>query len=432
MNQIYPDSIPAHINKYIKTLVLSLILLFPIVSASVRHGGTFVYFVLLLLSLIFGWRGWKILYPWEKRVLMGILIFFCLSVLSYFNTENMREGIKHLENFARFIAIIPIYSMIRYYFKPTANIFLIGITLGALFLGMQAWYQVYVVQQDHAHGAYHKIVFGDTAILFALILVVSVVTLQIKKWQMLVCLIAAGAAMYASVLSMTRAAWLLVPLVIPIWLWMYRKRIGKNGWIAIGLVLVISVTAGVFWQPDKLKSHFMLGVQDLKTYQDNPSANTSWGIRINLWLDSIKIFQRNFILGTGIGDLARDREQLVEQGLANRVYLEGEQAHSIYFQALATRGVVGFLTLVVCLIILPFLMFYKHWDVVKYPSQQFYVLSGVTFIIALAWFGVSEGWLTRNPFINTYCMFLIVFASSLASSIHANDVSGNGNIMTKK
>ena len=405
-------------DKLLKQSILILILLFPLVTASVKHSGTIIYVLLFLLSLVFGWRGWKILLPWEKRVLTGLLIFFCLSILSYLNTENFREGIKHFENFIRFIAIIPIYCMVRYYTKPATEAFILSIGIGAIILGAQAWYEVYILNYSAADGAYHKIVLGDTAILFSAILIAAVFTLKLKKWQIIICIVAACAGVYASVLSLTRGAWLLVPILVPVWLWMYRHSINVKGWVVIGLVLLTSVGVGSIWQPGKIKSAFNSGMRDLQAYQKNPALGTSWGIRLNLWRDSVTIFKEHPVLGTGIGDLSIDRQRLAKEGLANKVYLEGDQAHSIYFQALATRGMVGFIALVVFILMLPFLLFYSHWDKVTEHAQRFYALGGVTFITAFAVFGLSEGWLTRNPFVNLYAMFFIVFASGLMSSIN--------------
>ena len=415
-------------NQLLKYSILILIFTFPLVVASVRHGGTIIYVLLFLLSLVFGWRGWKLLQIWEKRVLLGLLIFFLLSILSYINTENFREGVKHLENFVRFIAIVPIYCMVRYYAKPTTESFIASIVVGAIILGLQAWYEVQIHNASVADGAYHKIVFGDTAILFAVILLAALFTLELKKWQVLICIAAVIAGVYASVLSLTRGAWLLIPILIPLWLWMYRGNFGRKGWLVAGLVIVVSVTVGVIWQPEKVKLALERGMQDLHTYQEHPSAPTSWGIRLNLWHDSVTIFQEHPVIGTGIGDLSADRKRLGdpderapgarEKNLANNVYLEGEQAHSIYFQALATRGIIGFIALAVCLLILPLYYFYIHWEKAQDSQQRFYVLGGVSFIVAFAVFGLSEGWLTRNPFVNLYAMFLIVFMLGIASSFN--------------
>jgi len=35
-------------------------------------------------------------------------------------------------------------------------------------------------------------------------------------------------------------------------------------------------------------------------------------------------------------------------------------------------------------------------------------------VVAFAEFGLTEGWTSRNPFVNPYILYLAVFASSLA------------------
>ena len=401
---------------WLKWPVLFLFFLYPVVTLSVSNGGSGVYILVILLALAYAWPAWKTLADDEKRVLIGLLVFVVLSLFSMLNTDNQHEANKQLERFARFLMIVPAYMLVRRVNVPLGKVFLAGVVVGALVLGVEAWYQVHIEHRPLADGAYHKIVFGDTATLLAALLAAAMITLPMKSWQYAACIAAILAGLYASVLSLTRGAWLLIPVLAVGWLWMFRHRIARRGWIVIGIIAVFSVIVAVAWAPASIKQHMMRGVQNLETYQEDPSTPTSWGIRLNLWRDSITIFTEHPLLGAGLGDLSVARQDLAKRGLANKVYLEGNQAHSIYFQALATRGLVGLLALLVCVLILPLWYFYRRWPEAVTPWQNFYVLGGVTTILAFAMFGLSEGWLTRNPFLNTYAMFLVVFMSGTAAN----------------
>ena len=93
-------------------------------------------------------------------------------------------------------------------------------------------------------------------------------------------------------------------------------------------------------------------------------------------------------------------------------------AHSIYFQTLAEGGLVGIAIMVTSLLILPLLFFYRGWQQLSSKDVQFYSLAGIVFIIAFTWFGASEGWLNRNPFVNSYSILIAVFMSSIANKIN--------------
>jgi O-antigen ligase len=89
-------------------------------------------------------------------------------------------------------------------------------------------------------------------------------------------------------------------------------------------------------------------------------------------------------------------------------------AHSIYFDVLATAGLVGLVGVLVLMQAVPFRMFYLPWLKENDPWLSFYALSGMTTIIAFAVFGLTEGWLARNMFVRTYLMCILVVMSSIS------------------
>jgi len=156
------------------------------------------------------------------------------------------------------------------------------------------------------------------------------------------------------------------------------------------------------------------GVAELELYQSQPDRPTSWGARLNMWRDSITFFKQHPILGIGIGDFKKERQRLMDEGKTFEDWTYGH-AHSIYFHALATTGLVGFIALLVCIIILPFLGLYRLWRQAVKGTERFYVLGGLTVVMAFAVFGLSEGWLVRNPFMNEYLLFSAFFMVSAYS-----------------
>lgn len=408
-------------DQWLKWPVLFLCFAFPVVMASVKDGGSTVYILLFLLAIVFCWKGWVQLDNSEKHILFGVLAFVALSVLSLVNTENFNEANYRLEKLFRLVMLVPVYLLVRRSGVDVSRVFLAGVAVGAFVLAAEAWYQINVDGRDFADGAYHKIVFGDTAMLLSVILCAAVCTLDLSRWQKAGCLLAATAGLYASVLSMTRGAWLLIPVLLPVWAWLYRKKLGRREWALAGGIAVLMLGVLVVWQPASIKQPLMRGISDLQEYKENSASGTSWGVRLNLWHDSLLILKQHPLIGTGIGDLSVHRQQLARQGLANNVYLEGNHAHSIYFNALAVSGILGFGALVAGLFVLPFRFFYRRWNEAQIPVQRFHVLGGITTIVAFAVFGLSEGWMARNPFVNAYAMFLIVFMSGVATSFRGNN-----------
>ena len=324
--------------------VLGLVFSFPVVAATVKDGGSTVFTLLLLTGLVLGWPAWQSLTVWEKRVLRGYMIFFAVLSLTLVNTEDYPSAMHKLERFVRFLAVVPAYLLLRRLRLNLAPAMFYGAMAGCLAMAGQAWYHAHVLGETVVHGAYHKIVFGDTAVLLAALVGVGTITLASKWWHYVAAGVAIVAGLYASLLSMTRGAWLLIPVAAVLWLWMYRRKISKKGWVAIGVVGLAVIIIGSVWLPQKLVKGIDQGVADLKSYQDDSNRQTSWGQRLNMWRDSITFFKQHPILGIGIGDFQKERQRLMDEGKTFKEYSYGH-AHSIYFHALATTGLVGFIAL---------------------------------------------------------------------------------------
>jgi len=313
-----------------------LVFLFPIVAASVKDGGTSVFILLLLLGLVFGWPAWKELSVWEKRVLVGFMVFFGVLMLTMINTEDYATAIKKLERFVRLLAIVPVYLLMRRVKLEASMVMYYGAIVGCFVLGVQAWYSINVLNNIEVHGAYHKIIFGDAAILLAALVVAGLFFLSNKWWQYTVAGSAVVFGLYATLMSMTRGAWLLVPILVVMWLWLFRKKITAKGWVGVGGVVTIVALMGFLWAPPQLVNGVQRGINDLKTYQEHPGQGSPWGSRLNMWRDSVTLFSKQPLLGTGIGDYALERQQLMDSGEAFKDYPYGH-AHSIYSSAVQAQ-----------------------------------------------------------------------------------------------
>jgi O-antigen ligase len=231
----------------------------------------------------------------------------------------------------------------------------------------------------------------------------------------IVLLLSMMAALYASLMSATRGSWLFLLLLPPVVVWLYREKIKKTQWmVMIASVLVAGVLL-IQFQPKLVVKPIQRGIGEVERYLENPNKAGSWGSRLEMWRNSIKIWGNHPWFGTGLGDFQHDSMQLVEQGLSQNSFVANSygHAHSIYFDALATLGGVGLGLLVVALFVLPWRFFHSYWLRSPSPEGRFYTLSGLLCVLAFAVFGLSEGWLSRNPFVTPYVIFLAVFAASL-------------------
>ncbi len=400
-------------------VILSLVFLFPILVATVRDAGSTIYGVLVAVSLFYCKRGWKVLGQREKTLLTALGFFFLISFLSLFLTEDLREGLKRSERYFRLVLLIPIYLMLRSERIETGKAFLSGIVVAVFVMLGQALYQVKVLNESIAHGAYHKIILGDLAIFYATLIFIGTLYLARKKRDYLLAVPAVIAGAYTSLLSGTRTAWFFVPLIFVFLIWFCRKELNRKAWKSIGVGLGICILLVGGLQPERLTQGLAQGMDDLKIFQQDPTRETSWGSRLVMWHNSIQIFKGSPVFGTGMGDFRTDSKRLFQEGLSfnNEFALNQSHAHNIYLQLLAEGGLLGLFMFVTALFVLPFLFLRDLRRNLSDQWQRFYSLSGLVGILAFAWFGISESWALRNPMITTYCMVMLVFLTSAANRI---------------
>lgn len=397
-------------------IVLLLAALFPVVSVSIHSGGSILYTLLVLPALVYAWPERKHLTLAEKRWLLAYLLLFAIAALSLFYAADLKVGVEKLERYLRLATLGLVYLFLRRMNVEAGRFFLLAVVAAAFSLAVQAWYQIHIQHRGIAVGLYHKIVFGDMAMLGVTIMLAAMLTVASRPWHFIVMGLAMVAAVYASLMSATRGSWLLLPVVVMVLAWLYRGKVSRRGWIAAAVVVALLAGALALWQPRVIMAPMERGIQGIHTYLKDPTKATSWGARLEMWGNSIKIWGENPWLGTGVGDFQHDSKALVAEGLSeNRLVAEHYgHAHSIYFDALASIGGVGLLVLVLALFVLPWRHFSRHWREAATPWTRFYALSGLLTVVAFAEFGLTEGWTSRNPFVNPYIIYVAVFAASLA------------------
>ena len=387
------------------------VFLFPILIVTVKHGGGAVYILLLLFGLFLGWSAWQTLESWEKRVLIGFSIFIVLISISLINTQDVYPGIKRMEKYSLFPLFIPMYLLLKKYQVETGKVYLFGVFVSAFAMFGQAYYQTFVLGWDRAVGAYNSLILGDVSMLVAVIMICALFTVSKNCYHYFLGIPAISIALSASIMSGTRGAWILLPVIVVWLLWEKRKSLRPVHLISIVIIFSLSVLASYSIPP--VKNRVDSAINQYQEYTQSATKVSSIQVRFELWRDSITIWKEHPVIGTGVGDYDFDRLQLFNDGKSNLEWMSGH-AHNIYFDALAISGLVGLFALLIFVLLIPFLTFRSFWKKEHDPWIRFYALSGMATIIAFAVFGLTESWFSRNSFVRTYLMSILVFMSSIA------------------
>lgn len=386
----------------------ALVFLFPIVVATTNGGGSIVYTLLLLLGFWLG-RGWRGLDGWEKALMLGFVLVVAVNALSLVNSADLREGWRWVERYLRIALMIPLYLMLRRYGWALGRELVAGAMLATVVMMGQGWYQVAIGNQDRASGFYHWIVFGDLVVLWGAIALVYWLTAAKTRWNTLATAAALAAAGYASLLTMTRGAWLFLPVFLGLLLVLYGKTLWADRRVAVALLVAVLAGGWLAWQSERVQRGIGEGMHDIEVFMQQPEAATSWGIRLNLWRNSLLLAAEHPLLGTGLGDFHADMKRMAADGTSwSPGVADYGHAHSIYFHSLATSGLLGLVAMVAAYLVLPFVYFYRHWRVAEPGWGRFYALGGLVAVTAFAVFGVSEALWARNPFVNSYVVTMAV------------------------
>lgn len=398
-------------------VALWIIGLFPVVSFSFNHGGSTLYGLLLIVALFFAWPEWRYLERQEKLLVLGYVLLFAVAVLSFIHVQDWGNSFRRLARIFRIATLGIMFLFLHRARVEPGKALLLGLCAAVISAVFQVWYGTTFEHINRIVGLYNPEIFGDMSVLLAALLVAAIATV-IHDWRLRVCIsILALLALYAAARSLTRGAWIYVPVAGAILFWCFRATLlGKKRELAVilGLVIFLGVWIG-HSDHGSVNNRIKQTVTSMKTFVRNPAVSTSVGERLNLWRNSVLIWENHPIIGTGIGDFKRDNQQLIAEGrsINTSIGVYGH-AHNIYFDSLATMGLIGLVTVIVAIVVLPFRFFLCHWRRAKEEWLRFYALAGMLTVAGFATFGLTEHWLGRNPFVNPYIFYVLTFAISLS------------------
>jgi O-antigen ligase len=390
--------------------ILAVVVLFPAAVATVPSGGSAAYVPLLLASLFLVRRGWARLEAAERRIVLALLVFLAVILLSMINTEAWSVAGRKMERYARIALAGSVIVLLIDRGLPMARVLLAGLAAGAVAVFAHAVAEVHVLGQGIAEGAYHKIVFGDTAALLAALLLVGLLTLARGRWRWVLGALAL-LAVYAAVLSYTRSSWLFLVLLLPFLAVALGLRRPLRQVARFVVVCVLGLALASPWVVEPVQRGVQAGINDLRQFQTQP--HTSWGTRLSLWAHSLEISGTHPWLGTGVGDFDTELQQRMDRG-ESRLNMTWGHAHNQYLHVLATLGGLGLVVFLGAIFLIPGVYFFRGWRAGGSPEADFFALGGLVFLFAYAVFGIAEAWMGRNPFANQYAFYLAVFVAGLA------------------
>lgn len=415
---------------YPEKFVVLAILIFPILSLSVRHWLSGIYSLLALLALSIVFRKPHNLHK-EEKILFAL---FTLLLVSFIISASLNgwsdNSIRRLGAVLKYVLFFPIYLLIRQ-FKDLSSFLFVGIVLGGAILGLQALFDVFYSGLEQGWGIYGSIIFGDLSILFfsiTLILLFFTTGHTKKTYLYIFCLILSALAVY---LSGSRNAWLaslFTLFAIPLLCYKFMRY--KRAILIIIPIIIITVSASLF--TDSMQKRLALGIDEFTTYitqgapNDIPIKLNSIGFRLETWRVAMIIIKEAPYFGFGGGNAGKHVSHYAQKGLAHPDLVNPDTEkgigglHSTYFETLLNEGSIGLI------IMLLFLFYPMYIFITARKFDPLLSTIGILFIANYMIFGVSENPFVHDNFSSVYLIFLSVFFSEILRNKYNVKFSSSG------
>lgn len=405
------------------------------------RSGYSVGSVLLLLGGIYvliKYRSIKsIAFNDEKLVLRDYLL---IATLCLFSFEAIFNWVWHdfqgnIEREIRFALAVPIFFLI-WHAKPSLQCLSVGVALGAIGAACIAFYEVFVLSLERAHGDQHPIQFGNIALLLGMLCVPSLSL--IKTWSsyrgLWLVLLLGGVAggVLASFLSGSRGGWISLPILMLLFFFTYQRYFSLKAKVVLIVLSVLLLTVLLTVPQLGIQKRVVEAKQNISLYLAGESR-TSIGARFEMWKGAIKIFAKHPILG--VGDRYQYKLEMIDLAEAGEVHSsalseEIAQLKSIDFEKIrkeqsidsmfghshnelinqaAKRGVVGVITLLL-LYLMPLFAFFPGLIQHDNIPLKTVAASGYVLVISYICFSFSQVSFAHNSGVMVYATLLMVLA----------------------
>ena len=345
-----------------------------------------------------------------RYIFIAFAFFFCVTGLSLVNTEDIGAGIRRLEKMLFLFYSFPLYLSLRRLKIDLVSPLLLGFVIAGPVMAIAAVYYVYLLGTSRADGFYSPIIFGNTAMLCALMVLAGLYSNRLSGWYKYVGISSFLCGAYAALLSGTRGSWLALPVVVlllTVRYFSWRKL--------IVLICIVVAFALVIMANDQALTRFSSIGVNLKKYQTGEQVNTSVGARLQLWQLAVDLWKEKPVIGVGIGDFRLEvKKSIAEQ--RTKLTTSYSHAHNIFLDALASTGLCGLIGLIGALFVLPSYFFLCYDSDPKTKEEDFLAVAGLVLLLSFAVFGLTEGWLIHSGLVAVFCFVLTVLLSAASSS----------------
>ncbi|MFA6204542.1 MAG: O-antigen ligase family protein, partial [Gallionella sp.] len=344
-------------------IVLLILFLYPVLLLSVQGGSNVLFVILLVMSLVV----WAKLKLWQVFFKERSAIYFFLSMTSILaatllsQTYHSAFNSLYWDTPARFFFSIFIFYALKNLGLNMIPALKYGFPVGAiagLFAALLVQYNGASEFGERASNSYlNPIHFGDLSLLLGMLSVCFVANL--KRTTLLANgLQIAGliAGLSASAMSGTRSGWVAIPIVLAFLLFISDRPDKLKRLVVALAVMAITAVAG-FLLMDVVRQRVYDTAAEISAIATG-GFDSSFGLRIQLWVAGFHMFIDNPIFGVGPGEFFSTMDKLYLSGAISSVpqSIYGTEVHNYFVANAAELGVLGLVS-AISIFLVPLKMF---------------------------------------------------------------------------
>lgn len=381
---------------------------------SFKGGHNIAPIFLMLLGLGYSIYGLVKKFKWnlsqeDKWLIYSYIFYFSVFVLSLLVNEG--KG-RELDNPSRAILLIPaLIFLLKTPLKLCALIY--AIPLGSAIAGLVALYDKFILHSAMAYAPRTmQIQAGDIAMSLGLFSMAIGLYFWQKSQRKMTALytFASFFGIAGSILSTARGGWIALPIMLVVMLWIYRRSLSKRFFLSIISLFIITIV-GVSQMPNsRVMERLSLIQHDIARYEKN-NANTSLGLRFEMWKSAVSMIKEKPILGWGEQGATEKRKQDVKNKTVAGNIGVFTHAHNQYLDDFSKRGIIGFIAFLGILLV-PLYQFKRRLNSTSSDVKLIATL-GTIHILSVMIYCLSQGFFTHNSGNIFYLFLTVVFYALL-------------------
>ncbi|MFU2081258.1 O-antigen ligase family protein [Gallibacterium anatis] len=390
------------------SIINPFIFLFFITVITIKNAYYIAPLILVLIAIVYLITHYKTIYIDKsvKYYIVAALAYYAISLLvAIINHDSIPHSFKP-DHFL--LLSIPLLLFFIQY-KPSLKVLSLAFATAAILAGLLAIYNKFVLGIGRAFEEINPIPVAAvimTLVLYCITLGFYFLKQGSRKIAIFL-LIAATIGLVGNILTGSRGTWLIFPVAIIILFWVYAKSL-KRFIIpfSFGLISLI-VIAGLIPQSG-IQQRYQAAVDNITQYFNGTNAQTSIGVRLDLYKGAWYAIQEKPLLGWGKQGMLNKRVQQAINGTIPYYLKDYTHSHNQFIEQTYYRGFIGLFVLLLFIYtcLRYFILRYKF---LSDEDKKTIALLGFINILSMISFNLSDALLRGKEYAMFFYISNIIF-----------------------